>query len=99
MPYIFKEELDEGDEAVEVYTPDQYNAIIEERDNLITERDTLTNSYNQMASERDNLSIQLVEAKTKFADAFLSKPKPEPPAPPDPVKSYDKIDSFDTLFE
>lgn len=79
MPYIFKEELGEGEDAVEVYTPEQYNALVEERDNLLAERDTLTNNFDAVSLERDNLSSQLVEAKTKFADAFLSSPAPKPP--------------------
>lgn len=96
MPYIFREELGEGETAVEVYTPEQYNSVVEERDNLITERDTLENNFNAVSAERDNLSTQLVEAKTKFADAFLNSPKPKPPAPePEP---YTKVDSFDSLF-
>lgn len=98
MPYIFREELGEGEEAVEVYTPEQYNAVVGERDNLISEHETLTNNYNALTAERDNLSSQLVEAKTKFADAFLSSQTPTP-VTPEPTETYDKIDSFDALFE
>lgn len=98
MPYIYKEELAEGESAAEVYTPEQYTALVEERDNLLKERDTLAESINTVSAERDKLSSDLSSAKTKFADAFLATPTPKP-APQDPVESYNKVDSFDALFD
>lgn len=61
MPYIFVDELADGQEEAQVYTPDDYNAIVGERDAL--------------TAERDSLRSELSEAKTRFAGAFLSAPQ------------------------
>lgn len=98
MPYIYKEELTDEEQAAEVYTPEQYNSLIEERDSLNEAMETLNASIESLTAERDSLSNQLVEAKTKFADAFLAHPDPKEEAG-EQEETYNKVDSFDDLFE
>lgn len=65
MPYIFKEELEEGDEAVDVVPMDEHLGTLSD----------LQNQLDLAIEERDNLTGQLNEAKTRFADSFLSSPQ------------------------
>lgn len=72
MPYLFVEELEEGQEEANVRSAEDYAALEAERDSAVSERDELQKSYDGMVAERDNLAAELDNAKTKFADSFLS---------------------------
>lgn len=77
MPYIFVEELEEGQEAAEVRSEEEYNTLQATLDDVISARDELQEANETLTAERDNLTSQLTEAKTKFANAFLSGTQPK----------------------
>lgn len=91
MPYVFREELNEGEEEAEVMSREDYDATVKERDELQTKLDDLQSSYAGLAEELDN-------AKTKFANAFLSSPQKMKADQADDVKADGEVMSFDTLF-
>lgn len=91
MPYVFMEELGEGMDAADVYSADDYNAIVTERDGLVAERDALI-------GERDSLTNDLNDAKTKFANAFLSSPQQAKQSNAEDMRREDTVLSFDELF-
>lgn len=72
MPYVFVEELEEGQEEADVRSAEDYSALEAERDAVVSERDELQGNYDSLVAERDNLAAELDNAKTKFADSFLS---------------------------
>ena len=61
MPYVFYDEVPEGMEAVDAYSPDDYNALMMERDTAIGRADALTRELQDMTGERDSLMGQLDE--------------------------------------
>lgn len=93
MPYIWKDELGENEEAVDVVTRDDYNGIISERDAAISERDT--------AIDRAVMAENAVkEANQKYADHFFN-------TNPESIKNWQNEDvkkdgtpqTFNQLFE
>lgn len=92
MPYVFREELGEGEVAADVIERDIADAITDERDALIAERDGLV-------AERDGLAQELSNAKAKFADAFLSSPDKMKQNVSDDNKKDGGAYSFDQLFK
>lgn len=99
MPYAFYDELPEGVEEVEAYSPDDYNALAMEWDTTIGERDALRLDLEAMTQERDSLAMQLDDAKRKFADSFLSSPAKMKAAQGADLRSEDQPKTFDTLFK
>lgn len=71
MPYIFVEELEEGQEAAEVYGKDEYDQLKADYDNLGKERDELSTSIESLGNENKGLQQSLDDAKKKFAQSFL----------------------------
>lgn len=98
MPYAYYDELPEGVEEADAYSPDDYNAIAMERDTVIGERDALRLDLETMTQARDSLATQLDDAKRKFADSFLSSPTMMKAAQAGDLRSEDKPKTFETLF-
>lgn len=72
MPYVFVEELEEGQEEADVRSAEDYSALEAECDAAVSRCDELQGNYESMVAERDNLKAELDNAKTKFAESFLS---------------------------
>lgn len=95
MPYIEVEELAEGQEAADVRTREEYDALSDQLTAMTAERDTLQQSVDTLSAERDKLTNDLAEAKTRFADVFLTQ---KPPVPTEPAEPPYRPATFSTLF-
>lgn len=105
MPYVFVEELAEGQEEADVLEASSYRELqtsLDEINNsleiMTKERDGLQRSYDEAVSERDRLEQELGEAKTKFANAFLSSPQKAKIGAAGEVLEQEKPMTFATLF-
>ena len=105
MPYVFVEELAEGQEEADVMGAASYRELQTSLDELQTsldgmtaERDELQRSYDEAVSARDSLEQELCEAKTKFANAFLSSPQKAKNVAAREVREQEKAMTFATLF-
>lgn len=65
MPYVWREEVEEGDDVRDVVERSDYDAVIEERDQLVVQRDGLIERA-EAAEEGWR------QAKNKYADAFIT---------------------------
>lgn len=91
MPYVYYDELEDGMEAAEVKGVEEYNA-------LEAQRTALQEQYDTLVTERDSLSKELMDAKTKFANAFLSSPQKMKQDNADDLRHEDVAMSYDQLF-
>lgn len=98
MPYIYVEELSEGMEEADVYQADEFGALKASLDATISERDELRSVNENLVSERDNLAAELDDAKTKFANAFLSSPQKAKQVQEDEARTENKPSDFNSLF-
>lgn len=98
MPYVFVEELAEGQEEADVLEATSYRELQTSLDAMTAERDELQRSYDEAVSERDSLEQELGEAKTKFANAFLSSPQKAKNVAAGEVREQEKPMTFATLF-
>lgn len=91
MPYIFKEILDDEDVAADVVERADYDTIIEERDQLMVQRDE--------AIERAEVAEKgWEESRNKYADAFLTSPARVKKEQSSDVKRDRLPQSFNELF-
>ena len=67
MPYVFKEMLDEDELEADVVTREDYDTVIRERDELMTQRD-------DAITRAQTAEAGWAEARNKYADAFLTSP-------------------------
>lgn len=91
MPYVYYDELEDGMEAAEVTSVEEYNA-------LEAQRAELQEQYDTLVTERDSLSKELLDAKTKFANAFLSSPQKMKQENAADLKHEDEAMTYDKLF-
>lgn len=98
MPYVYYDELPEGEQEADVRSADEYNAIEMERDTVIGERDAIQRELEEMTGQRDNLAAELDDAKRKFADSFLSSPEKMKRENAADLRHEDAVTSFDQLF-
>lgn len=119
MPYVFVEELEEGQEEAQVVDASEYSALqleyetavgardmlqqsydalAQERDSIAEERDTISGERDAIVSERDSLAAQLDDAKTKFANAFLSSPQRAKEVQREDSADDGRSYTFDELF-
>lgn len=91
MPYVFKEMLDDEEVEADVIERKDYDAVIEERDMLITQRDEAINRAE--IAERG-----WQESKNKYADAFLTSPARVKSDQNNDVKRDGLPQSFEELF-
>ena len=100
MPYLYVDELPEGQEGADVRSVDEYYALEIERDTAVGARDELQRAYDELSGERDSLAAELDDAKTKFANAFLSSPQKAKARQAEDMRSEDAAPkTFDTLFK
>ena len=92
MPYIFKEELDDGEAPADVVERENYDAVITERDELITQRDALIERA-QVAEDGWR------EARNKYADAFITNAQRIKDDQRTDVSEDGRIQTFDELWE
>lgn len=97
MPYIFVEEIEEGQQEADVVEKDIVDAVASERDQLKTTLDEVTKERDELVTERDDLKSELTNTKVKYADAFMSQLKDPKERKPEPPKEH-KVSSFDELF-
>lgn len=72
MPYIFVEELGEGQEEAEVVTQAVYAQLEADYETLKEEKSGLDESIEKLGNENRGLQQSLDDAKRKFAESFLS---------------------------
>lgn len=82
MPYVFKEVLDDGEQAAEVMTMEEKETLQGRIDDLELQGLEAEENMKTLQAERDSLAEELEgvrksldDAKKKFADAFLSSPQ------------------------
>lgn len=92
MPYIFVEELMEGQTEADVVERADYDAIITERDEVLTQRDTAIDRAETAESE-------LKAQKQKYADAFFNTPEGAKRWQNEDVKKDGRVYTFNQLFE
>lgn len=71
MPYVFVEELGEGQEEAVVITAEEHNAIVE---SLTKERKEAIDQTVAVIDRAQALEKELEAQKKKYADAFMGKP-------------------------
>ena len=98
MPYVYYDELPEGAEESEAYSPDDYNALMMERDTAIGRAEEFERQVSELTGERDSLMGQLDDAKRKFADSFLSSPAKMKRTQREEMREEESPSTFDTLF-
>lgn len=92
MPYIYVDELEEGQTEAEVVDRADYDAVITERDEVLTQRDT--------AIERaETAETELKAQKQKYADAFFSTPEGAKRWQNEDVRKDGRAYTFGQLFE
>ena len=91
MPYIFREELSEGEVEADVVERSDYDAVITERDEIITQRDEAI--VRAEAAEKG-----WEESRNKYADAFLSSPARVKQNQIDDTKRDGQMQTFSALF-
>lgn len=91
MPFIFRDELHEGEVSADVFSKDDYNKILNERDEVIAQRD-------EALGQISELENALRESKRKFADTFLSSPERAKQQMKEDVKAESKVSTFNELF-
>lgn len=91
MPYIYKETLDEGEEAMDVVERSEYDAVITERDELITQRDGAI-------TRAETAEKGWLEAKEKYATTFLTTPSRVKEEQSAHTQKESKIMTFQELF-
>lgn len=98
MPYVYVEELGEGQEAaavIDAAEAEGLNARIGELESAAEEAEARNSA---LSAERDDLARQLDEAKQKFANAFLSSPERAKIVQRDDVAQDSKPMTFQELF-
>lgn len=99
MPYVFVDELAEGQEEADVYSPDDYNALMMERDTAIGQIEDFRSQVSELTGERDSLMGQLDDAKRKFADSFLTSAANIKRTQNDEMRSEERPATFESLFK
>lgn len=92
MPYVYhdEEDMQEGWEAAEVFSKEDFDALNEQLDNMTEQRD-------QAIEQAESYHTELKEQKEKYATAFLNNAGKKP----DKKKSsYTPLpQSYDSLFK
>lgn len=99
MPFVFVDELSEGQEEAEVYSPDEYNALMMERDTAIGRAEEFERQVSELTGERDSLMGELDDAKRKFADSFLSSPEHMKQTQRQEMREEERPSTFASLFK
>ena len=92
MPYVFKEVLDEEETEADVVEREEYDALLAEKDKLVTQRD-------EAISRAETAEAGWAESRNKYADAFLTSPARVKSSQDNDVKRDGTVTSFSQLFE
>ena len=92
MPYVYREELGEGEVEADVVERSDYDAVIVERDELATQRDTLI-------ERAETAERGWAESRNKYADAFLTSPARIKKEQEEDVRSDGLPHSYQQLFD
>lgn len=92
MPYVFKDELDEGEVEADVVERSEYQTVVEDRDTVRTQRD-------EAIARAETAEKGWEESRNKYADAFLTSPARVKAAQERDVKEDGQVYSFQELFE
>lgn len=92
MPYVFKEVLDEDEMESDVVERSEYDAVLQERDQLMVQRD-------DAISRAEVAEKGWEESRNKYADAFLTSPARVKKDQDDNVKKDGTVRSYRQLFE
>lgn len=91
MPYIYKEILDEGEVEADVVERSEYDAVIQDRDELMVQRD-------DAITRAEDAERGWEEARNKYADAFLTSPARVKREQEENVKLDGVVRSYNDLF-
>ena len=92
MPYVWREEAEEGDDVRDVVERSEYDAVIVERDELMTQRDGLIERA-EAAEEGWR------QSRNKYADAFITSAARAKQDQRKDVKEDGKPSTFGDLFK
>ena len=92
MPYVFKEVLTDEDVEADVVERVDYDTIIQERDQLMTQRD-------EAISRAEIAEKGWEESRNKYADAFLTSPARVKKEQSSDVKRDRLPQTFNELFQ
>ena len=92
MPYIFKEVLDDEEVEADVVERADYDTVIQERDQLMTQRD-------EAISRAEIAEKGWEESRNKYADAFLTSPARVKKEQEENVRADGVVRSFHELFD
>lgn len=92
MPYIFKEILEDGEVEADVVERESYDAVIQDRDELMVQRD-------EAIVRAETAEKGWEEARNKYADAFLTSPARVKAEQSADVKRDGTVVSYQQLFE
>ena len=98
MPYVYVDEVDEGIEAAEVVGIDEFREVTDENERLNVEIDELVSERNSLAESNEKLATELDDAKRRFANAFLTTPERIKSATATEVREESEPVTFDSLF-
>lgn len=98
MPYVYVEELADGQEEADVRTAEEYSEMEAALNSMVNERDEFQRLYDETVTERDDLMSELDDAKRKFADSFLSSPQKMKRENREDMLSEDTVTTFEQLF-
>lgn len=91
MPYVFREELMEDEQAADVVERSDYDAILQDRDELMVQRD-------DAIARAETAERGWEEARNKYADAFLTSPARVKQEQESDVKRDGTVVSYEQLF-
>lgn len=92
MPYVFKEVLTDEDVEADVVERQDYEAVIQERDQLMTQRD-------EAIGRAEIAEKGWEESRNKYADAFLTSPARVKKEQSSDVKRDRLPQTFNELFQ
>lgn len=91
MPYVWRDEAEDGDDVRDVVERAEYDAVIVERDELMTQRDGLIERA-EAAEEGWR------QSRNKYADAFITSAARMKQDQKEDVKEDGKPSTFAELF-
>lgn len=72
MPYVWRDEVEDGDDVRDVVERADYDAVIVERDDLVTERDGLIEQRDGLIQRAEEAEEGWRQSRNKYADAFIT---------------------------
>lgn len=91
MPYVFKEFLDDEEIEADVVERGDYDAVVQERDQLMTQRD-------EAIVRAETAEKGWEESRNKYADAFLTSPARVKREQEDNIRKDGMAFTYDDLF-